>query len=236
LEAYSAWHTVTLDFLNKAFESESPNIKSFIMAGYSVPMAMSASEGYLKKRRASNLNSQLNCLISLMEILETEKELSIQPTEQPEKAISANKVFLVHGKNEEFIQTTARFLEKLDLEVVVLREQSNEGRTIIEKFIDYSDVGFAVVLLTPDDRGGSISAPYEEQATRSRQNVIFELGFFLGKLGRKRVCALYKEGVEIPSDYSGVLFVPFNESEAWKLNLAREMKAVGMDIDMNKAV
>ena len=102
---------------------------------------------------------------------------------------------------------TARFIEKLGLELIVLHEQPNKGRTIIEKFQDYSNVSYAVVLLTPDDRGGVASSKLEEQQPRARQNVIFELGYFIGKLSRKRVCALYIDGVEIPSDYSGVLFI-----------------------------
>ena len=119
------------------------------------------------------------------------------------------------------MQAVARFLEHLDQKVIILREQPNKGRTIIEKFEEYADVGFAVILLTPDDRGGAADAPYENQRLRSRQNVILELGYFLGRLGRSRVCALYAEGVEIPSDYSGVLYVMLDAGGAWRLRLKR---------------
>jgi predicted nucleotide-binding protein len=78
--------------------------------------------------------------------------------------------------------------------------------------------------------------PYEAQQPRARQNVILELGYFLGKLGRGRVCVIYVDGVEIPSDYHGVVFVPLDEAGAWRLRLARELKAAGFDIDMNRAV
>jgi predicted nucleotide-binding protein len=142
----------------------------------------------------------------------------------------------VHGHAEATLQEVARFLEQIEQEIIVLREQPNRGRTIIEKFEEYGDVGFAVVLLTPDDRGGPAAATYEEQGLRSRQNVILELGYFLGRLGRSRVCAMYTEGVEIPSDYSGVLYVPLDSGGAWRLHLARELKAAGFPIDMNKAV
>ena len=117
----------------------------------------------------------------------------------------------------------------------ILREQPNRGRTIIEKFEDYADVGFAVVLLTPDDRGGTISGKPEKYMPRARQNVIFELGYFIGRLTRNRVCALYAAGVEIPSDYNGVLFIELDDKGAWKLEVAKEMKAAGLDIDMNLA-
>ena len=117
----------------------------------------------------------------------------------------------------------ARFLEQLELSPIILHEQPNQGRTIIEKFEEYSDVGFAVVLLTPDDVGG----PADESSTqrpRARQNVILELGFFLGKLGRERTCALLVDDVEIPSDYDGVLYIPMDDQDAWRFPLIRELK------------
>lgn len=142
-------------------------------------------------------------------------------------------IFIVHGHDEAAKQTVARFIEKLDLRPIILHEQPNAGRTVIEKFEDYTNVGFAVVLMTPDDVGASVD---DKDNLKPRQNVVFELGFFLGRLGRKRVCALYKEGVEIPSDYQGVLFVPMDKDFGWKLLLAREIKAAGISIDLNKAI
>jgi predicted nucleotide-binding protein len=147
-----------------------------------------------------------------------------------------NRVFLVHGHDEATLQACARFLEKLGLPVTVLREQPNQGRTIIEKFVDHSDVAFAVVLLTADDRGGPVSTPSEQHLLRARQNVVLELGFFLGRLGRERVCALYAEGVEVPSDYQGVVFVSLDSHMAWRLRLAKELQAAGLPVDLNKAV
>jgi predicted nucleotide-binding protein len=143
-------------------------------------------------------------------------------------------VFVVHGHNEGVRESVARFLERLQLEPVVLHEQPNKGRTIIEKFTDYADVSYAVVLLTADDRGGTSAASFAEQRPRARQNVIIELGYFLGRLGRDRVCALYEDGVEIPSDYDGVIFVPL--AGDWQLRLARELNAAGLPVDMNRAV
>jgi len=156
--------------------------------------------------------------------------------DQPLLTKATREVFLVHGHNREYPETVARFLEKLKLKPIILHEQPNKGRTIIEKFVDYSDVSFAVILLTGDDRGGLLDAPVEEQHLRARQNVILELGFFLGRLGRGRVCTLYAEGVEIPSDYDGIVFVPLDRSGAWRLALAREIKEAQIPIDMNDAV
>lgn len=147
------------------------------------------------------------------------------------------KVFVVHGHDEETLSRIESFLKKLQLDPVILREKPNKGLTIIEKFLEFSNqTGFAVVLLTPDDRGGSKLDTYKKQRFRARQNVILELGFFLGKLGREHLCVLHKQDVEIPSDYHGVLYVELDESGAWKMNLAKEMKTAGLDVDLNQLV
>jgi predicted nucleotide-binding protein len=147
--------------------------------------------------------------------------------------LAANKVFVVHGHDEAALQAVARFLEQIGLEAIVLREQPDRGRTIIEKFQECAGhVGFAVVLLTPDDVAGTVAAP--ASALRARQNVIFELGYFAGKLGRGRACLLRKGNVEIPSDLYGVIYTDLDDAGGWKLNLVRELKAAGMQFDANR--
>lgn len=148
---------------------------------------------------------------------------------------SFSGVFIVHGSNEGVREMVARFIEKLGLPVKILHEQPNLGQTIIEKLLKTSEkVGYAVVLFTRDDRGGRYDQPFDEQRPRVRQNVLLELGLFVGSLGRERVCVLYEEGVEIPSDYSGVVYVPLDTRGTWKFLLAKEMKACELPIDMNK--
>ena len=150
----------------------------------------------------------------------------------PSRSLS-RKVFVVHGHDEAALQVTARFLEQLELEAIVLREEPDAGRTIIEKFEAYaSEVSFAVVLLTPDDLGGPAAA--SAQAARARQNVIFELGYFAGKLGRGRACLLRKGEVEIPSDLYGVIYKDMDVAEGWKLKLVKELNAAGLDLDLKK--
>ena len=145
----------------------------------------------------------------------------------------SNKVFIVHGHDEGALQALARFLEKLGLEAIILKEQPNQGRTVIEKFEDCAkEVGFAVVLLTPDDLGGGAAAP--DQAHRGRQNVIFELGYFVGALRRGRVCLLRKGEVEIPSDLFGVVYTDMDPAEGWKARLVQELKAAKLDFDANR--
>jgi hypothetical protein len=142
----------------------------------------------------------------------------------------SNKVFLVHGHAEGPKQAVAAFLRSGGLEAIILHEQPNEGKTIIEKFEKHSDVGFAVVLLTPDDFGGP-AGHHEKARPRARQNVVLELGYFMGKLRRNKVCCLYVEGVELPSDYQGVLWLPYDESGAWRNQLAKELSAAGIEFD-----
>lgn len=145
-----------------------------------------------------------------------------------------SKVFIVHGHDEAALLGLARFLEQIQLKAIVLSELPNQGRSIIEKFEDSAnEVGFAVVLLTPDDMGASVSA--DEQNRRARQNVIFELGYFAGKLGRGKVCLLRKGEVEIPSDLHGVIYTNMDAYGAWKIGLVKELKAAGLEFDANRA-
>ena len=147
-----------------------------------------------------------------------------------------NKVFVIHGRDEEAKQTVARFLSGLDLEPVILQEQASKGNTIIEKFEEHAQsAAFAVALCTPDDIGG-LADESDNLKSRMRQNVVFELGYFAGAIGRNRVCALMKGTIERPSDYDGVVYIPMDSNEGWKLALARELKAAGFDIDLNRVL
>jgi len=144
----------------------------------------------------------------------------------------SKRVFVVHGHDDAMRETVARFLSKVDLEPVILHEQANKGRTVIEKVEANSDVGFAVILLSPDDEGRKKGDP--ELEPRARQNVLLELGYFLGHLGRERVCALRRGQVSIPSDFAGVVWEAFDDNGGWKLRLGKELEAAGYQIDWKK--
>jgi predicted nucleotide-binding protein len=147
-----------------------------------------------------------------------------------------NSVFLVHGHDEGAKHGVARFLEQLGVQPVILQEQINRGMTVIEKFEDFaSRAGFAVVLMTPDDFGYP-SGKEEEKQHRPRQNVVLELGYFAAKLGREKTFVLTKGDVEMPSDVLGLVYEPMDRSEGWNMKLARELKAAGFQIDLNKAI
>lgn len=144
-----------------------------------------------------------------------------------------DEVFIVHGHDEAAKHAVARFVEKFDIEPIILDEQANKGQTIIDKFEEHAgEAGFAIVLLTPDDVGRSKDETNDKY--RARQNVILELGYFLCGLGRERVCVLYKEGVELPSDIHGILYVLMGDSDGWQLKLGQEMQAAGLPVDLNK--
>jgi predicted nucleotide-binding protein len=142
------------------------------------------------------------------------------------------KIFVVHGHDGDIKYQVVEFLDRITgTRPVILHEQPDEGRTIIEKFEAHAaNAGFAVVLLTADDVGRA----RDDQALkpRARQNVVLELGFFIGKLDRSHVVALYEDGVEWPSDLHGLLYKPLAGN--WKLELARELRAAKIEVDLGK--
>ncbi|MFC4212479.1 TIR domain-containing protein [Pedobacter lithocola] len=183
----------------------------------------------------------IDILDSTVGVIEHNKDFNVtNPKKQTAKKLpgksNSKKIFLVHGHDNELKEKTARFLEKLGLEPIILHEQSNQGKTIIEKFEANSDVAYAIVLLSPDDVGRSIKDNSEKQNFRARQNVIFELGYFIGKLGRQSVCGLLKGAIETPSDYDGILYIQYDEADGWKLLLAKEMKNAGLSVNLNNAI
>lgn len=146
--------------------------------------------------------------------------------------VNRNRIFIVHGHDNSAKQEVARFIEKLGFEPIILHEQANEGMTIIEKIEKYSDVGFGIVIYTPCDVGYAQNKE-SEKANRARQNVVFEHGYLIGKIGRNNVCALIKGNVEKPNDISGVVYITFDGNSGWQIALAKEMKSSGYEVDFN---
>ena len=163
------------------------------------------------------------------------KEQEIKNTKGRVISGNSNNVFIVHGHDEQAKESSARFIEKLGLNAVILHEQANEGQTIIEKLEKHTDAAYAVVLFTPDDVGASSASPGNLQP-RARQNVLVELGYMAAKIGRNRVCVLRKGNVEIPSDFLGVLYIDIDAAGAWRLTLAKELKVAGLKVDLNEAM
>lgn len=156
-------------------------------------------------------------------LMNVSQEVSMQ------KVKEYKKVFIVHGHDNELKQEVARLVERQGLEAIILSEQANRGKTIIEKFEEHSDVGAAICLFTGDDHGKAKDATSEN--LRARQNVVFEAGYFMGKLGRENVVLIANPDIEIPSDLKGVVYT--NE-KSWQIDVLKELKAIGYEIDLNK--
>lgn len=161
-----------------------------------------------------------------------------EPEAAPAVDVVPAKIFLVHGRDEAAKHAVARFLEtRVGLGVVILSERPNQGRSILTKFQEEAEgAAYAVILMTPDDVGqlrpGLLPAGVAptDPAPRPRQNVIFEMGFFIGQLGADRVCALVPPNVERPSDYDGIVYVPFDDQEGWQRKLVTELHAANVPV------
>ena len=143
----------------------------------------------------------------------------------PTLGLESREVFIVHGHDEDLKGKVVSFLKKSSLKPIILSEQPDKGRTIVEKLEAHASVPFVIVLLTKDDIGGKDEKSLNP---RARQNVILELGYFYGKLTRQRVCCLYEEGVELPSDILGITYIPYDEN--WEITLKRELSEVFKDL------
>jgi predicted nucleotide-binding protein len=157
-----------------------------------------------------------------------------QPRIAAEASPLSHDVFIVHGRDGPAKVELARVIERAGLNAIILHEQPNQGRTIIEKFERHgAAVGFAVILATPDDIGALDGAV---QRPRARQNVIAEMGWFAGRLGRDRVCVLLKGDLEMPSDFAGVGYTEMDDRGAWKAELLKELQAAGFTLDWGRAL
>lgn len=213
----------------RAAGEDSDYYRRFVRIGFHVLISPSIEE-YEKESWEEGQRQTVHLLNSMLEELRLDV-VEKAPAEERAAVIKSNRVFIVHGHDNEMKQAVARTVERLGLKVVILHEQTRRGRTIIEQIERHSDVGFAVVLLSPDDTGYSNAAGSDAAKPRARQNVILELGYFAGKLGRESVVALHRGDIELPSDYDGVLYTPYdNDSGAWRGELVAELKESGYEV------
>nr|WP_059391774.1 nucleotide-binding protein [Pseudomonas toyotomiensis] len=199
--------------------------------------------GSYAERRAY-LSEQFTPLLDSLELPSYEAPRSVQSlkAEQTTTAIAATlvpviarnkrKVFIVHGRDDQAKYEVSRFIERLGLEAIILHEQANAGMTIIEKIERYTnDADFALVLYTPCDQGRGYHEQQEKPKDRARQNVVFEHGYLMAKLGRENVCALVKGPIETPNDISGVVYVSLDQAGAWQREIVKELRACGYTIN-----
>ena len=230
--AFDAWHTKTERFLQNKYGIDSIEHKKFSDTRFSPPVIVlqnaSNRKGMLVDWCAKGLHSCKAVFGVYLEEM-ADAPTAISETNTSQCAHNMDKVFIVHGHDGELKQSVARVIEKQGIEAIILSEQANRGRTIIEKFEDHADVGGAICLFTSDDLGRAKKDT--DDKPRARQNVVLEAGYFMGKLGRDHVVLLADDGVEMPSDLSGVVYTNTGD---WKIELIKELRAMGYTVDFNK--
>lgn len=225
---YAAWKVKTETFLNSTFGRSSPLFENFKEADKIHVL------GNYEDKFNQQIASFLGILEAAIDTLEFEPQKMTENTTTP----TNNKVFIVHGHDERMKEQLEIFLREVGLESVVLHRQADEGQTVIEKFERHSDVGYAFILLTPDDIGYPVAeeAKSDEQRAkekRARQNVIFEFGYFVAKLSRRRVCCLYKRGVALPTDISGIIYKEVTSTvESIGISILKDLRAVGYQVNL----
>lgn len=232
---YSKWDDYNKTLLAGLFTNDSV-VTEYVWYTSGGVIVHEESDHDVYKRNQNALEKKLLNLESLLEQLEVIPLAAnvSSSASRPSTPVSTNRVFVVHGHDKGIREMVVRFLERLALSPIVLHEQPSGGKTVIEKLEQHSDVAFAVVLLTPDDQGCSQGEADLQQ--RARQNVILELGFFIGRLGRERVCALHKGKLELPTDILGVVYVSLDDGDGWRFSLAKELRQAGFEVDLNRVM
>ncbi len=224
---YNHWNGENYDILKRIFKK---NIiaKDYSSSGWAIGrifisnLKLDDKIAKLQKDIEEKLN-RLNSIKMSLGVLESKTE---ETTES-----AKNKVFFVHGTDCNTKIEVLDFIKNIGLEPIILKELAAAGKTLIDEVQERSDVIYAIALLTPDNVGGIYS---EELKFRPSQNVILEVGFFVGKFGRKNVSTLHHEDIELPADYHGYEYIKMDETDDWKSTLAKELKNAGFDIDLNK--
>jgi predicted nucleotide-binding protein len=241
-EAQTRWRKFSTQALKAIYSTDEPADEFDSHPGVAFISLGETSVAEKVADSVDDLRRYINTLRSLHERLEFVPTLvdrtPAQGNVENETATDV-AIFVVHGHDARVKEQVVRQLEAAgDYPVKVLHEQANQGLTLIEKFEQHASLSsFAVVLLTPDDVGAAVrfgnSIEPDNLNRRARQNVIFELGYFVGAFGRARVAVLYDEGVELPSDYQGIVYISLSD-ETWRYRLLKELKAAGLDYDLNK--
>lgn len=235
---YGKWNDFNVELLKRVFTNDALSEEYGQWAG---SMVMSLGGKYFSEKVSDfheKIDEKIHRLESMVERLELIPESASAPQQAskpaPERKIDRNKIFIVHGHDNSAKLEVARFIEKIGFEPIILHEQASESKTIIEKIETYSDVGFGVVIYSPCDVGGKNIDP-PELSGRARQNVVFEHGFLIGKLGRSKVCPIVTGSVETPNDISGIVYTSM-DSSSWQIELAKELRAAGYPVDMNNVI
>ena len=221
---YTSWKSYVHDYLLSVLDANDDFISEWNLC-LQEPYRHDVSDKEWYTKEIKEALGKLDSFVQRIEFrLKEDKYNSIHS-----RSFDPKKVFIVHGHNESVKQSVARTLESVGLTPIILAEQPDKGRTVIEKFEkEGNDVGFAVVLLTADDKGRKNKS--RTMQSRARQNVVFEMGYFMALLGRERVMLLLQEGVEEPSDLKGVVYTTLDKEGAWKYRLVKELREQGYNV------
>ena len=225
---FMAWQLNAKRLLNKRFGKDGIEMSTFLgISFYNPVISFNTTEAEEHRIDVQTCHKGLKQAKAIFQTYldELSEDDSAPKTVQ---TVNYSKVFIVHGHDGELKESVARIIEKQGIEAIILSEQANQGKTIIEKFEIYSDVGGAICLYTADDIGRANAESSDH--FRARQNVVFETGYFIGKLGRDHIVILADKGIEMPSDLSGVVRT---NTGNWQFELLKEMKAMGYVIDLN---
>lgn len=231
-QGYPEWHNAARNVLATIYGDRSRELAVFANIRHKPSMWSSNTPSHVFEERHSagrkQAKSHLESLRDLLEKCSAPSADSVVVSD----SVGDGSVFIVHGQNHGKLAEVRNMLGQLDIECRVLQDEPNAGQTIIEKFESRGgNSSYAIVLLTADDHGGS--KQNDQVQDRARQNVIFEFGYFCGKLGRHRTAALYEPGVEILSDLQGFVYIELDAGGAWRYKLADELADAGYSVDKN---
>jgi predicted nucleotide-binding protein len=236
--AYRTWEDGTTEMLRQLFTTDE------VADGFAGRMSIAVGDvplsreiQYLQRDIASSVRRLEGTLERLpyFDVVAGAQAARPVPNGQsaPQDPSPSDTVFVVHGRDMPATRTVEAYLRKIGLDVIVLSDQASGGATLIEKIETHGDVGYVVALLTPDDVGSLWTGDDNDLdlKPRARENVIFELGYFVGRLKRGRVAALVAEAVTLPSDLGGFVYIKFDASDTWKLAIVRDLTRAGFAID-----
>ena len=232
---YRQWNDYNVELLKGLFNThDESKCYARIHREIIMPNATLSARISIHKKHIGSSVANLRSLLNKLELIPLSESINdTQPSSSCRKEYSS-KIFIVHGHDDISKNELEIFLRSIGLEPIVLHRQADEGLTIIEKFEKHSDVGYAFILLTPDEVAylrSEDAKPDDERKKelRARPNVIFEFGYFVGKLGRSRVCCLHTGDVSSPSDVSGMIYKRYQSNiEETGVSIMRDLKNCGI--------
>ena len=231
---FTIWNEYNSELIKRSFDNPLNEYKnSYNRAGHSLFGFMLNNEKFGKLELINHINGKIENLKILLEKIDFLTSINSNEKKIPSNKIEKNNVFIVHGHDNEVKEKVARFIERLGFNPIIIQEQIGRNNSIMDQIELHSNVGYGIILYTPCDIG-SRNIENVPLKNRARQNVVFEHGLLVGKIGRENICVLKKGEIELPTDWSGIVFKTMDED--WKINIAKEMKGAGYEVDLNLAM